>query len=179
MEEYPYTSQLWAIEACRQQKKLQDIPFEWCQVITPSLDFWKAELATHPDNLFASWICNGFKHGFSIGFSSEAPELCSSHFNMLSASEHSQVVSEYIAKELSSQHLMLVNPSAMGNPTQGRIHISPLGVISKKGCPNCWRLIMDLSTPAGHSVNDGISRELCSLHYASLDDTAARVIGLG
>ena len=111
MEEYPYTAQLRAIEACGQRKKLQDIPSEWCQVITPvSLDFWKAELATHPDNLFAFWIYNGFEYGFSIGFSSEAPELRSSYFNMLSASEHPQVVSEYIAKELSSQHLMLGIP---------------------------------------------------------------------
>ena len=37
---------------------------------------------------------------------------------------------------------------------------------------------MDLSAPAGHSVNNGISRELCSVHYASLDDAAVRVIDL-
>ena len=38
---------------------------------------------------------------------------------------------------------------------------------------------MDLSAPVGHSVSDGISRELWSLHYASLDNTAARVIDFG
>ncbi len=31
---------------------------------------------------------------------------------------------------------------------------------------------MDLSAPTGHSVNDGIPPELCSLSYASVDDTA-------
>ena len=38
---------------------------------------------------------------------------------------------------------------------------------------------MDLSAPQGHSVNDGISKELCSLHYSSLDDAAAKVAELG
>ena len=41
-----------------------------------------------------------------------------------------------------------------------------------------WRLILDLSYPLGRSVNDGISRELSSLHYVSVD-TATRVLELG
>lgn len=54
-----------------------------------------------------------------------------------------------------------------------------MGVNPKKGRPNCWRLIMDLSAPRGHSVNDGIAKELCSLHYASLDNAVAKVAELG
>ena len=38
---------------------------------------------------------------------------------------------------------------------------------------------MDLSSPSGLSVNDGITKELCSLRYASLDLTAAKVAELG
>ena len=59
------------------------------------------------------------------------------------------------------------------------IHVRPLGVIPKKGHSNCWCLIMNLSTPLGHSVNNGIAKELCSLHYASLDDAATEVSELG
>ena len=51
-------------------------------------------------------------------------------------------------------------------------------MIPKKGRPDCWCLIMDLSSH-GHSVNDGIAKELCSLHYSSIDDAAARVATLG
>ena len=179
-EEYPYTSQLLAMENCRRRERKHDIPAEWYQVVTPvCLAYWKTELASHPDSSFASWLCNGFSRGFSIGFSEDAPELRSSHSNMLSATEHHQVVSDYLAKELNYEHLLLANSSAEGFTRQVNIHVSPLGVIPKKGRPNCWRLIMDLSAPLGHSVNDGIAKELCSLHYASLDDAAAKVSELG
>ena len=38
---------------------------------------------------------------------------------------------------------------------------------------------MNLSSPEGHSVNDGISPPLCSLHYASVDMAVAMVLELG
>ena len=53
------------------------------------------------------------------------------------------------------------------------IHCSAFGVIPKKHKPNKWRLIVDLSAPEGHSINDGISKELASLSYVSVDDVVA------
>ena len=38
---------------------------------------------------------------------------------------------------------------------------------------------MDLSSPHGHSMNDGITKELCSLHYSSIDEAATQVAALG
>ena len=38
---------------------------------------------------------------------------------------------------------------------------------------------MDLSSPTGHSVNDGIEKELCSFHYASISDAAMQLNALG
>ena len=38
---------------------------------------------------------------------------------------------------------------------------------------------MYLLTLPGHSINDGIGRELCSFHYVYLGDAAARVAKLG
>ena len=114
-EEYPYTSQLLPMENCRRRERKHDIPAEWYQVVTPvCLAYWKTELASHPNSSFASWLCNGFSRGFSIGFSEDAPELRSSRSNMLSATEHPQVVSDYLAKELNSEHLLLANSSAEG-----------------------------------------------------------------
>ena len=55
------------------------------------------------------------------------------------------------------------------------MHTSPLGVIPKRGRPDQWRLIMDLFSPHGHSINDGIFAELCSLHYASVDDVVTQL----
>ena len=45
-----------------------------------------------------------------------------------------------------------------------------VGEIPKPHQPGKWRIIVDLSYPKGVSVNDGISQELCSLAYASIDD---------
>jgi hypothetical protein len=51
------------------------------------------------------------------------------------------------------------------------LHCSPFGAIAKKNQPDKWRLILDLSSPAAHSVNDGIPRAPNSLHYISVDTT--------
>lgn len=38
---------------------------------------------------------------------------------------------------------------------------------------------MDLSSPEGYSVNDGISKEDCSFHYTSVDAAVSRIVQLG
>ena len=42
-----------------------------------------------------------------------------------------------------------------------------------------FHLIVDLSHPAGASVNDWISPTLCSLHYASVDEAVSIIKQLG
>ena len=49
------------------------------------------------------------------------------------------------------------------------LQISPFGIIPKKSKPGKWHLIIDLSSPAGWSVNDGIEKELCLMSYISID----------
>ena len=46
--------------------------------------------------------------------------------------------------------------------------MSPFRGIPKKGKPNKWRLMLDLSALIGGTVNDGISKEECSLQYTSV-----------
>ena len=40
-------------------------------------------------------------------------------------------------------------------------------------------MIVDLSAPKGHSINDGIRPELCSLEYATIDQAAELVRSCG
>ena len=47
--------------------------------------------------------------------------------------------------------------------------MSSFGVIPKKGQPDKWRLIVDLSSPGGASVNDGIDPDEFTLHYIMVD----------
>ena len=56
-----------------------------------------------------------------------------------------------------------------------QVQLSPLGVITKMSLGK-WRLITDLSSPEGHSVNDGIPSAVCSLNYITIDDAAKAVI---
>ena len=57
------------------------------------------------------------------------------------------------------------------------VHVSPFGVIPKVD-PRKWRPILDLSSPRGNNINDGIAKELCSLSYVTVDDIATRVLKL-
>ena len=44
---------------------------------------------------------------------------------------------------------------------------------------NKWCLLVDLSHPGGHSVNDGISSHLCSLSYITGDDAIHQILQTG
>ena len=59
------------------------------------------------------------------------------------------------------------------------LQISLFGVTQKKSSLGNWRLIVDLSSPELHSVNDGIPKELCSLLYCSVDNVVRQVLQLG
>ena len=52
------------------------------------------------------------------------------------------------------------------------VHVSPFGVTPKNHQPGKWRLNLDLSSPKGGSMNEGISSQLCSLSYIVMDNTA-------
>ena len=154
------------------------LPPHLSDIVTPvTLEFWERELSSHPDKSFSQLIIRGLKRGFHIGFQKPDAGLKTARSNMLSALQHPDIVSDYIAKELSSHHLARVGSPQLA--TSLHIQTSPLGVIPKKGQTNKWRLIMDLSSPTGHSVNDGIEKELCSFHYPSISDAATQLNALG
>ena len=56
------------------------------------------------------------------------------------------------------------------------VHVSRFGVIPKAD-PGSRRLILDLLSPEGASVNDGIDPNVCLLSYMTVDN-AARAIGI-
>ena len=96
---------------------------------------------------------------------------------MLSASEHAEVVERYLLDEVRANRVIKVH--SVDEAKLIGVHCSPVGVIPKKNRPDKWRLIVDLSTPEGHSVNDGISKELPSLSYISVDAVISGIVSLG
>ena len=137
---------------------------------------WAKALAGHPDREFASYILQGIERGFSIGFDHTQNRCRPAMSNMLSATEQAEVVQAYLDKEVALGRVVgPVSPQSAPANTQ----ISPFGVILKSSQPGKWRLILDLSSPEGYSVNSGIEPELCSLQYLRMDDVVRRIASLG
>ena len=140
------------------------------------ISFWQEHLKHHPDRQFAQLILAGLEKGFPLGFEASS-RLEAATTNLISARAHPEVVSAYIQDELSRGQLGYVGPIQAAKRLN--IQFNPLGAIPKKGKPGKWRLIMDLSSPEGCSVNDGIPKENCSFHYASVDLAVQQIKQLG
>ena len=95
---------------------------------------------------------------------------------MRSATENASVVQSYLDKEVTLGRVVgPIDPCSIPVGTQ----LSPFGVIPKSGQPGKWRLIVDLSSPDGGSVNGGIEPELYSLQYLRLDEVVRRITRAG
>ena len=133
----------------------------------------------HEDQIFVKYILQGIAEGFRVGFNYQqhTASLQSRRRNMVSATQSPQVVSDYLMEEVTLNRVTEL-PSEEAAGKIG-VHCSPFGVIPKKNTPGKWRLIVDLSSPEGHSVNDGIDREQCSFSYTSVDEVAGVILQLG
>ena len=102
-------------------------------------------------------------------------ELCSAKSNMRSALQNPRVVDEYLRNETAKGNVL----GPFSRDTLSDVHTNRFGVIPKPHQHNKWRLITDLSSPAGASVNDAIDPSLCSLSYISVDQAANAAMQLG
>ena len=95
--------------------------------------------------------------------------------NLQGALLHPQVVDEYLQTELSLHRISGPFPQT----SFPAIQIGRFGVIPKRHQVNKWWLIVDLSYPAGHSVNDNIPKPLYSLSYITVDDATHAIVQSG
>ena len=102
------------------------------------------ELAGHSDQKQVSYVLQGLQHGFRLGFHS-AHKLKPAKRNKPSALHHAHIVDAYLANEVSLGRV--AGPISFPPPPFPRLYISSFGVIPKKGQPDKWRLIVDLSSP--------------------------------
>lgn len=145
----------------------------WSKIVTPLRVYeWRANLSSHPDKEFYSYIISGIANGFRIGF--DHRRHCGAvKANMLSAQRNPSVVEDYLRVEIEEGRV----PGPIAQP--GSLHINHFGVIPKRHQVGKWRLIVDLSHPEGASINDGIPPERCSLRYPSVDDAVWIINKLG
>ena len=120
------------------------------------------------------YVLSGIAHGFNIGCSTQV-QLTAARKNKASAYEHPEIVDAYLQNEVSLGRVA----GPFETPPLPDLHISSFGVIPKSGQPGKWRLILDLSSPHGFSVNDSIDPNQFSLQYIKFDDVVAMVAKLG
>ena len=134
---------------------------------------WQQALAPHPDRKWVEALLQGIRQGFRLGLQPDA--TCrSSRANHPSATSHAQVVSQYLAQQVSSGYMLgPIDPALCEG-----VVISSLGVVPKS-TPGKFRVIVDLSSPSNHAVNDQLHREWSHVAYASVDDAALLLHALG
>ena len=109
------------------------------------MEKFSQELAGHSDQKQVSYVLQGLQHGFRLGFHS-AHKLKPAKRNKPSALHHAHIVDAYLANEVSLGRV--AGPISVPPPPPfPRLYISSFGVIPKKGQPDKWRLIVDLSSP--------------------------------
>ena len=175
---HPLRNKLAALDVASSSAGKETLPVSLQGITTPlKLEYWQQQLSSHPDGKFAQLILNGMEQGFKIGFQHSSSQLRSKGGNMLSTRSHPEVVSEYIATELALGRIAEVGLAETAK--KSGIHTSPFGVIPKKHKSNKWRLILDLSSPQGFSVNDGISKESSSISYTTTDYVVEAILKSG
>ena len=136
---------------------------------------WQQALIHHSNPALVNFFLDGISQGFRIGFNQLPRGLKSAHRNLSGALQHPQAVEEYLSAEI--LHHRIAGP--FKKELIPVAHINRFGVIPKHHQPNKWRLIVDLSYPAGHSVNDGIPKALCGLSYITIDNAIQKILELG
>ena len=173
---YPLMNKLQSL-ASKSSNPPVPLPTTLATVVSPFVvTAWAEELASHPDAAFRDFLLSGIEHGFRIGHESKRVNLKSNRRNLASAADHPEVIQEYLSNEISNGR---IGPTSHFPQLAKSCHVSPFGVIPQKAKPSKWRLIMDLSSPMGHSVNDGIDKELAGLSYVSIDDVIRCILQVG
>ena len=130
-----------------------------------------AELKHHPDEQFIASLIHDLQWGCNIGYA--GPRSARITPNLKSAYLHPEAVSAALVKEVSNGHTAGPFPT----PPIPNLQCCPLGVVPKKD--GSWRIIMDLSSPHGSSVNDFISKDDFALHHATFDQALTLVARYG
>ena len=165
--------QLFQLDQCKRTGSVAEI----LQKVTTPLkqEEWQQMLQSHPNQALVQYIMSGITQGFRIGFEYGKASCRSARCNMLSAETNPEVVTAYLQEEVTLGRVL--GPLPTGSVPG--VQVSPFGVIPKGHTPGKWRLIVDLSSPTGNSVNDGIAPDLCSLSYISVDDISGVIASVG
>ena len=142
---------------------------------------WNVELLDnllqgYPDIEITEWM----RYGWPIGRLPTMPDPHITFKNHKGATDFPEALKKYINKEAS--HQAIIGPFS-SIPFTNKVGISPLSTRPKKDSDD-RRIILDLSFPPGHSVNDGILKDnylgfTAKLTFPKTDQFAERIFLLG
>ena len=156
--QYKYIRDLQALEATASGTG----PSCFCPATTSVQQAWCQALLGHPDSEFVAYILSGITQGMHIGVDRPRAIHLSREGNLPSVRQHPSIVVKHVAAERAAGRLLGPLPPHLALTCQ----ISPIGLIPKPHQPGKWRLIVDLSSPHGASINDAISAEVSHMQYA-------------
>ena len=129
-------------------------------------------LEIYPNKRSARILRDGFSEGFRLGYMGKR-ESRESH-NLKSVTHLQDKAMEKLNKEI---ELGRIAGPFSSKPLPNLI-VSPIGLVPKAE-EGKYRLIQHLSYPEGESINDGIDRSYCTVHYASFDEAVKLVVEVG
>ena len=143
----------------------------WSHIQCPmQVEEWAQCLSGHPDQAYVSYLLQGLREGFRIGYHYGSSTCRSASTNMQSATVRPEVISSFLEVELRAGRALGPVEHELARVMQ----VNRFGLVPKGHQSGKWRLIVDLSSPKGFSVNDGIEPSLCSLHYTSVDEGSGK-----
>ena len=142
-------------------------------VSTPiDINVLESELSQHPNRNFVINLVNGLRYGTPVGYT--GPEKSRVSRNLISATQHPEVVSTNLTKEINLGRVA----GPFDVPPLPNLQCHPVGVVPKKHSTD-WRTIYHLSYPEGDSINDYIPKDPYSLQYVRVDDAIRIIKSLG
>jgi hypothetical protein len=135
------------------------------------IDYFEFLLQGHPNRCHVNYILDGLRNGFDIGFLGSS--TATQPKNLRSAQQFKAMLSEAVSKEVQRGH----TAGPFSSPPFPISHCSPIGAVEKSD--STCRLIVDLSQPAGKSVNEFIPKEPFSVKYSKFDDAVQMVLESG
>ena len=131
---------------------------------------WTRLLHDCHNSTFSDKILQDITDGVRIGYTGTRSLYISNNHN--SASSNTSAIARELEREIGLHRK--IGPFL--KPPFKNLVGSPMGAIPKKrSMPIKWRIINDLSWPAGHSVNDGISKDDFSCTYDSIDTAISQL----
>ena len=142
------------------------------EIVTPKKAVQLDNMLHSYDSAIRKFLVDGFTFGLKIPYFGLRNHRISCYPKSLIGNV--PILKQKIQKEIDAGRVA----GPFNNLPFPNLEISPLGLVPKKVSGE-FRFIHNLSYPEGHSINDGIPREFCTVQYQNIDNAVALIKQFG